>query len=188
VRSGIGDGGAPVVWDVPVDAALRTDRAEPEPKNPSPDTQERSSSSDSTSTEPEKLRLLAEELAVERRQVETGRVRVDVVTREHQESVDIPLTREQVLVQRVPIDRAIDAIPAVREDGDTIIVPVVEEVLVVERRLMLREELHVKRVRTTEQHRESVKLRRQEAVVTRARNEAPDVEIHPAAATKVESK
>src|SRR5262249_29866428 len=92
----------------------------------------------------ETLRLLAEELAIERRQVETGRVRVDVVTREHEEPVDVPLAREEVVVERVPIDRRVDAIPAIREDGDTIIVPVVEEVLVVERRLMLKEELHVK--------------------------------------------
>jgi uncharacterized protein (TIGR02271 family) len=128
--------------------------------------------------------LLAEELAVERRQVETGRVRVDVVTREHEELVDVPLAREQIVVERVPIDRRVDAIPAIREDGDTIIVPVVEEVLVVERRLMLKEELHVKRVRTTEQYRENVKLRRQEAVVTRTPSEAPDVEPHLAVDTK----
>jgi uncharacterized protein (TIGR02271 family) len=162
-----------------------SNRAGAPPDSSSSDKQQPSSSSDSSSTAEEKLRLLAEELVVERRQVETGRVRVNVVTREHQELVDIPLAREQVVVERVPIDRRIDAIPAIREEGDTIIVPVVEEILIVERRLMLKEELHVKRVRTTEQHRESVMLRRQEAVVTRTPKDTSDVGPDPAKDEKV---
>ena len=67
--------------------------------------QQSSSSSDSSSTALEKLKLLAEELVVERRQVETGQVRVNVVTREHQELVDIPLAREQRIVEEVVLDK-----------------------------------------------------------------------------------
>jgi stress response protein YsnF len=77
------------------------------------------------------------------------------------------LARERVEVERIAIGKPIDAIPAVRQDGDTTIIPVVEEVLVVERRLVLKEEIHIHRVRTTEQHQERVTLRRQEAVITR---------------------
>ena len=40
--------------------------------------------------------------------------------------------------------------PPVRTEGDVLIVPVVEEV-VVERRLMLSEELHIRRERTSEE-------------------------------------
>jgi uncharacterized protein (TIGR02271 family) len=159
------------------------DRAVP-PDISSSNRQQPSPSSDSSSTGLEKLELLAEELVVQRRQVESGRVRVDVVTREHQELVDVPLAHERVVVERIPIDRIIDAIPAVREEGDTIIVPVVEEILIVERRLKLKEELHVKRVRTAEQHQESVTLRRQEAVVTRTPAEAPNVGPDPAKEVK----
>jgi uncharacterized protein (TIGR02271 family) len=106
-------------------------------------------------------------------------VRVNVVTREREELIDMPLTRERVVVERVPVGKAVDAIPAIREDGDTIIVPVVEEILTVERRLMLKEELYVKRVRTTEQYREPVTLRRQEAVVTRIANETSETRTDP---------
>jgi hypothetical protein len=56
--------------------------------------------------------------------------------------------------------------------------------VVVERRLMLKEELHIKRVRTTEQHQETVMLRRQEAVVTRTPIDTPDVNTPPAVGTK----
>ena len=111
--------------------------------------------------------LHAEELSVSKRQVVTGRVRVETVTHEHEQLVDEQLARERVEVERVAVGKPIDAIPAVRQDGDTTIIPVVEEVLVVERRLVLKEEIHIHRVRTTEQHQERVTLRRQEAVITR---------------------
>ena len=57
--------------------------------------------------------------------------------------------------------------PAIRQEGDVTIVPVVEEIVVVERRLMLKEELHVRRVRSTHRHEETVTLRYQEAEVVR---------------------
>jgi stress response protein YsnF len=63
--------------------------------------------------------------------------------------------------------------PAIREEGDTIVIPIVEEVLVVERRLFLKEEVRVRRVSSTERHQESVTLRHHEAVVTRLPAEPP---------------
>ena len=54
-----------------------------------------------------------------------------------------------------------------REEGDTTIISVVEEIVVVERRLVLKEEVRLRRVRVTEQHRETVVLREQDAVITR---------------------
>ncbi len=127
-----------------------------------------------TLRDPQTLRLLAEELNVSRERVETGRVRVQVVTRKHEELVDVPLAEDRVEVERVAINRQVDAVPATRQEGDTTIIPVLEEVLVVERRLMLKEELHVRRVRTTQQHQERVVVRRQEAVVTRIPAEPPE--------------
>jgi uncharacterized protein (TIGR02271 family) len=116
---------------------------------------------------PAVLRLLKEELSVERERVETGRVRVRVTTHDHEETVSVPLTHEYVEVERVPINRDIDEIPPRRQEGDTTIVPVVEEVVIVRRKLVLKEEIHLRLVRSTEQHQESVTLRRQEAVIER---------------------
>lgn len=134
------------------------------------------------------IKLLAEEMSLERQQVESGRVRVNVVTRERPEFVDVPLAREQVVVERVPIDKPIDAIPPIREEGDTFIVPIVEEILVLERRLMLKEELHLKRVHTTERYQQSVTLRHQEAVVTRTPSEVAEADTDPPPNTKDKSK
>jgi uncharacterized protein (TIGR02271 family) len=123
---------------------------------------------------PRTIRLHAEELTVARERVETGRVRVQVVTHEHEELVDIPLARGLVEVERVAINRVIEVIPPTRQEGDTLIVPVVHEVLLVERRLVLKEEVHVRRVNVTEHHQERVVLRHQDAVITRIPAEQPD--------------
>jgi uncharacterized protein (TIGR02271 family) len=132
-----------------------------------------------TAGDPETLRLWAEEVSFDRKNVETGRVRVRVVTREHDETVEIPLTKETVEVERVAIGREIDAIPAPRQEGETLVVPVVEEVVVTQRKLVLKEELRLRRVRLTEQHRETVTLRRQEAIVERLPAEQPPTEEKP---------
>ena len=119
------------------------------------------------------ISLLAEEVAVSKQAVETGRVRVTKVTHQREQLIDEELAREGVEIERIPIGRQVDAMPAVREEGDTIVVPIVEEVLVVERRLLLKEEVRIRRVRTTDKYREAVRLRHQEAVVTRLPVEAP---------------
>ena len=95
-------------------------------------------------------------------------VRVATVTRSRDKHVDESLTHERVGIERVPLGLYVDVVPAVREEVDLTIMPVVEEVIVVERKLLLREEVHIRRIRTTEQHIETVKLREQEVVITRA--------------------
>jgi uncharacterized protein (TIGR02271 family) len=126
--------------------------------------------------EPQNLRLWAEEASFDREKVETGRVRVRVVTHEHDETLEVPLTKETFEVERVAIGREVDAIPAPRQEGDTLVLSVVEEIVVTQRKLVLKEELRLKRVRTTEQHRETVTLRRQEAIVERLPAEQPPIE------------
>ena len=114
------------------------------------------------------LALLAEELAVERRTVVGDTVRIASLTRERTQMIDEPLTHQRVEVERVAVGRPVDAVPPVREEGDTTIIPIVEETLVVERRLILKEEVRIRRVRVVENHHEAVVLREQEAVVARS--------------------
>ena len=117
--------------------------------------------------------LLAEEAAVSKQTVETGRVQVARTTHEREQVIDELLARQTAEIERIPIGQHVDTMPAVREEGDTIVIPIVEEVLVIERRLFLKEEVHVRRVGSTKRHRESVTLRHQEAVVTRLPAETP---------------
>ncbi len=110
--------------------------------------------------------LLTEDFSVERRKVERN-VRVQVHTVSHDHLVDEALAQEKVEIERIAIGRPVDAHPPVREEGDTTIISVVEETLFIERRLMLKEEIHLHRVRTTERHREMVTLRDQQVVIDR---------------------
>ena len=113
------------------------------------------------------LRLAEERLEVAKRVVETGRVRVRRTTAEKVQKVSVPLSSDTYEVTRVPIGKEVKTTPAVRETKTEIIIPVVEEVLVVERRLVLREELHIRKVRSVERHSEEFTLRVQEATVER---------------------
>ena len=125
--------------------------------------------------------LLAEEVSVGKRVVETGRVQVTRVTHEREQLIDELLTHETVEIDRTPIGRQVDAMPAIREEGDSVVIPIVEEVLVVERRLLLKEEVRVRRVRSTERHQETVSLRHHEAVVTHlpAAGDSPEASAKP---------
>lgn len=111
--------------------------------------------------------VVEEVLHVDKRQVEGAAVRVQKVVSERQEAIDVPLSREHVDVERVPVNRIVERVPEVRREGDVIIVPVVEEVLVMEKRIMLREE--VRMVRRVEQTREqqTVTLRKEDVEVKR---------------------
>ncbi len=111
--------------------------------------------------------VMAERLDVGRRVTETGTVRLRKVVHEREELVEEPVTRETVTVERVPVNRVVDGPVAPRQEGDTLILPVLEEVLVVERRLVLKEEVRVVRTRVTEPTSQRVTLRSEEIVVER---------------------
>jgi uncharacterized protein (TIGR02271 family) len=111
--------------------------------------------------------VIEEELEVGKRRVEGDRVNVRTVLRERTELVEQPLESMEVEIERIAIDREIDTAPEIRNDGDTTIIPVVEERLVVEKRLFLREEIHVHRRRVVTQFRQNVTLRSQDVVVER---------------------
>jgi uncharacterized protein (TIGR02271 family) len=117
-----------------------------------------------------KVPVVEEQLAMGRRSVDTGRgVRIHKTVAEHPVAIDEDLLRDEVGVTRVPVDRvvALDQAPAVRYEGDTLVVPVLEEVLVVERRLRIKEELHITRHRRTERHHDTVVLKSEQVSIER---------------------
>jgi uncharacterized protein (TIGR02271 family) len=110
---------------------------------------------------------VAEEyISIGKRLVETGNgVRITKTVQSRNEVIEQPVLRERVTVERVSKNEVVSATPVQREEGDVLIVPVVEEVLVVEKRLLLREELHIRRVREQATDRQTVTLRREEVHV-----------------------
>ena len=110
---------------------------------------------------------LAAEAVVVSKRVRRTLVRASRTTSSRDQAVEADLHHEQVVVERVAIGRIVDAVPPVRQEGDVTIMPVVEEELVMVRRLILKEEVHLRRVRTTVPFTETVSLRRQTVSVTR---------------------
>jgi stress response protein YsnF len=118
-----------------------------------------------------RIPLQAEEVSISRREINKANIQIALITRTREQLIDEELTHVRVEIERVPIGRTIEVVPPVSHEGDITIIPVVEEIVVVERRLVLKEEVRVRRVSTKEQHQETVVLRQQEAVITR---EEPD--------------
>jgi uncharacterized protein (TIGR02271 family) len=111
--------------------------------------------------------VIMEEIDVQKQLVETGKVRITKVVHERKAVVDEPLLQDEVEVERVPIERLVEEAIPVRYEGDTMIVSVLEEVLVVEKRLMLKEELHIRKRRVERHQPQCVTLRHEEARVER---------------------
>ncbi|MCL1799931.1 MAG: YsnF/AvaK domain-containing protein [Promicromonosporaceae bacterium] len=120
------------------------------------------------------LKLLAEELNVSKRTVDTGVVRVERKTTTHTEPVDLELRRTSAAVDRVAINQPVDTIPTIRTEGDVVIVPVVEEQVEVTRRLILKEEVHIRLDESTERYHDDVEVRKQDVEVSQIPSETPD--------------
>jgi uncharacterized protein (TIGR02271 family) len=114
--------------------------------------------------------VIVEEPDIQKRVVETGKVRVTKVVHEREAIVDEPVWHDAVEVTRVPVQRMVSGPVSVRYEDDTMIVPVLEEVLVVEKRLMLKEELHIRKQRRETRQPQHITLRSEEARVERLNN------------------
>jgi uncharacterized protein (TIGR02271 family) len=111
--------------------------------------------------------VIEEELAIGTRAVTTGSVRVDKHVMKRVRKISAPLVHEGVEVRRVPINKVVTEIPRARRRGDTVIVPVVEEELVVTKRMVLKEEIHLVKQRTRERVVKEVEVNRERAEVHR---------------------
>lgn len=82
-----------------------------------------------------------ESLHVEISTVETGSVQIDKRIATEDIHLDIPLNFNEVEVERVARNIEVEEAPSVRQEGDVTIIPVVKEVAVVVKKLMLVEEI-----------------------------------------------
>jgi uncharacterized protein (TIGR02271 family) len=111
--------------------------------------------------------VVEEELEAGTRAVKTGSVRVDKHVEKRIRKIEAPLIHEDVEVRRVAVNRVVTERPAIRKSGDTVIVPVVEEELIVTRRLVLKEEIHLIRRRSKDRFVKEVELSRERAEIRR---------------------
>lgn len=90
-----------------------------------------------------KIPIIQEEAHVTKRELPAERVSVQVSAETSQVLVEESLQHEQIVVKRVRIDREVQVVPEIRTEGNTTIIPVFEERLVVEKRLFLVEEIQL---------------------------------------------
>ena len=133
--------------------------------------------SQDTSSEVEVIALAEEEVRLDKRMVTTGKVRVRTIVDVETELAKATLDGETVEVTRIPIDRIVDQAPGIRVEDNVTIIPVLEEVLIVEKRLVLKEEVHIRKLATTEEVEIPVELRKQHAVIERLPADEDDTNI-----------
>ena len=116
--------------------------------------------SDAPLSAPIVVPVIEEHAVVHREMVESGRVRLSKIVQEHEEAINLALQHEEVNVERVSLNQYVAdeaAAPAVRYEGDTLVIPVVREVVV--KRLLLVEELRVTKHRVETQETQTITLR-----------------------------
>ena len=118
------------------------------------------------------LPLVAETSHLEKRSVRTGKVRINTVLENVEEIASATLQEERVEVTRVPVNLPVKEAPTVRTVDGVTIVPVLEEIMIIEKQLILKEELHIHRRVTTEKIEVPVSLKKQRAVIERVEGDS----------------
>jgi len=118
------------------------------------------------------LNILQEEANIDKKIVESGKVYIHKKVQETDEEISVPVSHESVTIKKVTVNKYVDVAPLVRNEGNTTIIPVIKEVLVIEKKLLLVEEVHVIKevIESTEEH--TIPLRKEEIEVERYKRES----------------
>jgi uncharacterized protein (TIGR02271 family) len=111
--------------------------------------------------------VISEELHADAVPVQTGGVRITKHVEGHDEVLEQELRKGRVDVKRVKMDRVVDGPQPVQRVGNTLVVPVVSEVLHVEKRWVVTEEIHLTQVEERDTVQQTVTVNREEAEVER---------------------
>jgi uncharacterized protein (TIGR02271 family) len=112
--------------------------------------------------------VFEESFRVDKTVRDADRVLIKTSVQERTEYAELELRSGEATIERFPVNRVVDAAPAIRQEGDTIIVPVIEEIMVVEKRLLLKEEIHIRRQEVVQHVREPVRLRSEDVSLERS--------------------
>ena len=112
--------------------------------------------------------VIEEQVVINKKVVDTAKVNVRKTVHEDVESYAIPLIEEHVSIERIPKNIFVDSMPpAIRHEGDVTIIPVLKEVAVVEKRIMLVEEVHITKYTTQKTETHEVALKKEQVDVIR---------------------
>jgi len=111
--------------------------------------------------------IIREEAVADAVPVVTGGVRVTKRVESHDEIVEQALRKSHVEVKRVKTERVVNGPQPVRREGNTLIVPVVSEVLRVEKQWVVTEEIHLTELQAQETVQNKVTVNAERADVER---------------------
>lgn len=114
--------------------------------------------------------VIQEGVEVGKRVVDTGKgIRLRKTVTQREQVVDQPLLRDELAIEHIAINRVIaqEDMPQPRYDGETLVVPVFEEVLVVQKQLLFKEEVRITRNRLQVHEAQTVHLRSEQVDVER---------------------
>lgn len=137
---------------------------------------EASESFDNPNADEMVIPVIQEELDIETENIVRQVVRVHKRVETREETVNTTLNHEEVIVERIPANSLIEeTVPKIRKEKGVLIIPVIEEVLVVEKRLLLKEEVRISKRRTKSTTPQKILLRRE--VVEIERKDPDDTEL-----------
>jgi uncharacterized protein (TIGR02271 family) len=122
---------------------------------------------DVTESFPDPVPVFEETLRVDKTVHDADRLLIKTSVQERTEYADLELRIGDALIERVPVNRVVETAPGIREEGDTIIVPILQEIMVVEKRLVLKEEIHIRRQEVVQHVHQPVRLRSEEVAFER---------------------
>ena len=114
------------------------------------------------------LPVIEEHMVLTKEIVETGKVYIRKRVKEEEATINIPLIQEGYEVERRPGRKELlKEHPPVQYEGDNMIIPVVREVLVVEKRYEIIEEVHITKRTTEKTEAQQITLRQEEVQIER---------------------
>jgi uncharacterized protein (TIGR02271 family) len=112
--------------------------------------------------------VIEENIKIDKEVIETGSIRISKNVHNESVTVDVPLMHEEHTIERIPVNEYLETPPPpVRYEGDTMIIPVLREELVVQKRIVLVEELRITKLQVETNEPQQVILRKEEVSVDR---------------------
>lgn len=111
--------------------------------------------------------IVEEHITVDKEVVETSKINITTKIVEDEAMVNLPVLSERYEVRHIPVDKVFVTPPPVRYEGDVLVVPVIEEIVVVEKRYKVVEEVHLIKHTTETPFTQQVTLKKQQVNVER---------------------
>jgi uncharacterized protein (TIGR02271 family) len=111
--------------------------------------------------------VIQEHITISKEVIDTAKVYIKKRVTEEEQTLNIPLIHEGYEIEHVSINKIVETPPPVRQEGDTVIIPVVREVVVVEKKFELVEEIHMIKTKTSVPHIQDITLIKEHVEIER---------------------